>query len=64
MDRGYVQLSQALHAIDAQAPARVLMVGNLTKCDPKGRNWNERQFVLRGRSLEYYKVGEGGWEAG
>ena len=64
MDRGYVQLSQALHAIDAQAPPRVLLVGNLTKCDPKGRNWNQRQFVLRGRTLEYYKVGEGGWEAG
>jgi hypothetical protein len=65
MDRDYVVLSQALHAIDAESPPRLFMAGNLTKCDPKGRNWNERQFVLRGRTLEYYKAGaDGSWEAG
>jgi hypothetical protein len=39
--------------------------GMMTKCDPRGRNWTRRCFVLRGTDLEYYKCTvDGDWANG
>ena len=62
MEDPYLRLSSALRAVD---PREIRLTGTLTKCDPKGRNWKTRCFVLRGRMLEYYKADkEGRWENG
>ena len=61
MSDPYLQLATVLRKLD---PTQLRLTGLMTKCDPRGRNWTRRCFVLRGACLEYYKCQKADWENG